>query len=1113
MKCFNCGYDRIDHENRHCPVCSVELSNICSNCSSFNPKTAKYCANCGTSLETEIIKEKEEKIKAGVIFADISGFTSLAEKLEPKETKNIINKCFQSITKPVYELNGSVDKFIGDCVMVTFGINSQIDVPLRTITCAVEMMKAIDQFAVIYLSETGISLNLSIGATYGDVILGHVGTANESDYTVIGDTVNVASRLQSYSKPGEIAINESLYSKTLHIVTYSEQKFAILKNKEKPVEYYNITNLNLIKEQDTIIHKNEMDYVKSYIENPLENEILELVGESGIGKSTILQHIHEQYMDDSILLKLKATDQTLPNNAIYQLLIAIFGVDSKDKKGLLEALNESYKTQESDFDKKRNSNFMKIILRLPLDTSYDPIIKSMDYNDLLSEIKVQWSLYIQNSLFDRKVILIDDCDTMDAGSQELLDELKDLNMKIIVTSKSSVFNTNQLHIQPFTLSETTQMITNHLEEEVPLKLVHKIVELSNGNPLYIKSLCDTIQTLKIDVNKEKDFDKLPNSLSQLYVQLFFELDEITQEILQYGSLFYADFSIEKIALISNTNYKESIVDKLMDLSILEVVSYYRKDNKTYNTFTFKQDAFKKVCYDSMFEEDIPKKAKKISEYLIQENKLKSDIAYYLELSNELELACQYNLIAAKSYNEQRDFTLAIKYYDNFIRLSKKIDRFTTSEVAQTFIELSRIMLLRSKYEEALAYIDEGLNISGFTDLTQHLQLLQVEAYKALGNIDGAMGLLTKLEKTVPKTSNNYGKLLQLLSTIYNMTGQPGVIELCDKSKDILIKTKDYESLAETLTQAGIRYFMQGKLSNGIEYLENALSFASNINNKALMSKIMINLGILYNQFGEKDKSNSYLINAIEISKEISNSRNFTSAAINLGVSYLHNASFSKASNLFKETIRLATKSKLLYQLCISLTNLGDAQVELGEYEEALQNYEQALDLSIKMNLPIEQDINKLGIIKVQLRQGITSMVKSEFEDLIKNLLKSKEFTYLATVYIEFAEYYIQQNNLELASDMIDKGIEISLESKDEEVLIKAYIKYIEIMQLLNLDGVNSLFDTIVEKASNSGNYYELAKLYLIRYKHTLEQKYLKLAKEMIDFFDNCTLKEEIVRIR
>ena len=177
MICFNCGYQLNSNDAEQCKVCGVNFPVKCQSCGKPNPKLANFCLNCGEDLNnSEIkifqnVKLEENRKNVAVIFADISGFTSLSERFDPEEVREIINDCFQYITKSVYELEGTIDKYIGDCVMILFGAKyTHSDDAKRAVSCAIQMLKSIEDFSKERLSKMGISLNLSIGIDYGLVV-------------------------------------------------------------------------------------------------------------------------------------------------------------------------------------------------------------------------------------------------------------------------------------------------------------------------------------------------------------------------------------------------------------------------------------------------------------------------------------------------------------------------------------------------------------------------------------------------------------------------------------------------------------------------------------------------------------------------------------------------------------------------------------------------------------------------------------------------------------------------------------------------------------------------------------------------------------------------------
>ncbi|MCH8929274.1 MAG: adenylate/guanylate cyclase domain-containing protein, partial [Candidatus Marinimicrobia bacterium] len=158
----------------------------------------KKILSAGKQLESE-------RRLVTILFADISGFTALSEKLDPEIVSNILNDCFKGLTSIIHKYEGMIDKFIGDEVMVIFGapISHEND-PERAVRCSLEMMEYIERFNTISPVSLPSPLGIHIGLNSGLVIAGNVGSDLRMNYSVIGDTVNLAARLVSLASTGEI---------------------------------------------------------------------------------------------------------------------------------------------------------------------------------------------------------------------------------------------------------------------------------------------------------------------------------------------------------------------------------------------------------------------------------------------------------------------------------------------------------------------------------------------------------------------------------------------------------------------------------------------------------------------------------------------------------------------------------------------------------------------------------------------------------------------------------------------------------------------------------------------------------------------------------------------
>lgn len=149
-----------------------------------------------------------------VMFADIAGFTRLAETMDPEHVRDLMNACFERLVPPVTQYGGTVDKFIGDEIMALFGapVAHEND-PERALRAALSMQEAIAAFN----KARGLHLEAHFGINTGLVIAGSIGTPSQKDYSVMGDAVNLAAHLGHLSQGGEILVGPDTYRRTHHL--------------------------------------------------------------------------------------------------------------------------------------------------------------------------------------------------------------------------------------------------------------------------------------------------------------------------------------------------------------------------------------------------------------------------------------------------------------------------------------------------------------------------------------------------------------------------------------------------------------------------------------------------------------------------------------------------------------------------------------------------------------------------------------------------------------------------------------------------------------------------------------------------------------------------------
>jgi len=182
-----------------------------------------------------------ENQTATILFSDIRGFTRMSEKMEPQQVVELLNEYFTEMTDLIFENGGTLDKYLGDGIMAVFGAPlTKPDDALRAVKTAIEMQKSMARLNADWEAQGKRSLRMGLGINTGPVTAGNIGSSKRMDYTVIGDAVNLASRLCANAAGGQILISESAYQSINQHFPARRLAPILVKGKETPVEIYEI---------------------------------------------------------------------------------------------------------------------------------------------------------------------------------------------------------------------------------------------------------------------------------------------------------------------------------------------------------------------------------------------------------------------------------------------------------------------------------------------------------------------------------------------------------------------------------------------------------------------------------------------------------------------------------------------------------------------------------------------------------------------------------------------------------------------------------------------------------------------------------------------------------
>lgn len=191
------------------------------------------------------VRLQDRRAKVTVLFADIRSFTSIVENMAPELVVGMLNDYFEAMTAVVFAYNGALDKFVGDELMAVFGLaDSEDHGASAAVDAAMAMQQTVSMLMERFRQKKEPTFAVGIGINTGDVLVGNVGSRNRMDYTVIGDVVNVAARLQQQAEGGSVVIGEETYrynTSQVHIIRQGE---VAVRHREKPVKFYQVTGDN-----------------------------------------------------------------------------------------------------------------------------------------------------------------------------------------------------------------------------------------------------------------------------------------------------------------------------------------------------------------------------------------------------------------------------------------------------------------------------------------------------------------------------------------------------------------------------------------------------------------------------------------------------------------------------------------------------------------------------------------------------------------------------------------------------------------------------------------------------------------------------------------------------
>jgi len=1118
---------------------------------------AKYCLNCGKKLAGQDAQSSvknfqflpENRKKVAVIFADVSGFTALSEKMDPEEVREIINACFDFITKPVYELEGIIDKYIGDCVMILFGAKyPHSDDSMRAVICAMKMMELISLFSKERLHSKGVSLSLSIGINYGLVVTGSVGNYFDKDYTVIGDTVNTAQRLQAAAGKGELLVSHSVYVETKDSVCYSNMREISVKNKEKPVKCY--IPMNLLKaygkgNNELIERDKETNLINSIFADSKGSKVIAVIGEPGVGKTSLVKNFISS-LNSNVKTIWIDCDHIYQKRVYYLISSFLYEAanigretGSSIKKARLMSYIEYILREHSKEEIQRNYGFLSLIMGLDRSKDFQNILNSMKYDDIKREIINQLSIFSAGLCKEKGIVfVVDGIQYADSESViilgQMLKKLADVKITLVFNStcEPELFNSFEagriysLKLDRLSRDRVCSQMRSLLGcNQIDKNLLDNVYKYTNGNPLYVKEFTNAIRREGSCIVeggtaylKAQEAISLPDSIESIILSNLSGLDEVSTRFLQAASVIGKEFSLSWVKSILGIDADESEVLKMpMQLNIISLKSVYTSSGMVDSTYVFERDTVREVIYNSILNKNKKQFHEKLGEMI--ESKYNRELEYYYEIlcmhyeaaGLDKKAGDYYQKTALKQKNNF-NYSSALEYYIKYLQL---LNTYSEEENGQnllhTYMEIGNIYSLLMEYDKALEYLARALEKADLSDDVYTIKLMQVKVYFDKAMYNDALEIVKSIEYKIRQNSNIYGKMLQLKCSILRMQGNSEAFGIAEKSEEILLRNKDFENLSETMSQTGILYLIKGDMENGIYYFNKAYDYAERINNLRVMSTASNNLGIAYHTAGMISKAQDNFNKSIEFSKKTSHIQNYIANNINLGILYMDKGLFDRAGHLFLEALEKAEQVESLHRMCIVQLNLGDLNYETGDFAKALLYYRKSLEIAEDRGMSVEVAINNMGIARIDLKTGAAGNVIKILENALTIFEEAEEVSYISDYYRYRSIYEFQKNKIDEARELCEMSVSFAVKANNDMKKLKALrLKGNILTQRGAFEEALNCYDESINLAVQLESDYETAKGHYRKYeafhklnRHKAAGNSLTLAKEATDRIDIC----------
>jgi class 3 adenylate cyclase/tetratricopeptide (TPR) repeat protein len=928
----------------------------------------------------------EQRKQATVLFGDISGYTAISETLDAEEVKEMMNSLWAQLDKAITDQGGTVVAHMGDGVMAVWGApKAHEDDPERAIRAALTMQEEVGRFSATSLraqfrmrqatTEPPV-LRMRIGINTGPVILGTVATTKE--FTALGDTTNLAARLEHAAPIGGILIAHDTYRQVRGAFDVQPLKPISVKGKAEPVQVYVVERAKPRAfragtrgvegvETSMVGRHTELERLLDALQSVIEDKELHVVnvfGEAGLGKSRLLYEFDSkvELLPERVqVFNARATESThgLPYWLVRDIFSFRFEILDSDppvvareklERGMIACFGAGEETQI-------RTHFIGHLIGL--DFSASPFLSGI-LNDA-KQIRDRAFHYATQffATFGREramVLYLDDLHWADDGSLDFIEHVArtcaGVPLLILSLSRPTLLEQRpawgedgagrtRLMLQPLSKRESRQLVEEILRqaEDVPQELRDLVVTGAEGNPFYLEELIKMLIDQKVIEPGEEHWHVDSTRLAEVKVPptltgvLQARLDGLTmpeKTDLQRASVVGRKFwdnavehlkdSVAVIAIDAEDTPLESLRHK--ELIFVRSASTFA-DTREY---IFKHALLRDVTYESVLIRERRSYHRKAAEWLVERsgervNQYAATIAEHYERAQEIESAIEWCGRAGEQAREAYALPTAIAFYRKALDYSAALQQDAPSQWGKQrltwYAGLAEALWWQAKFAESS------------------------EAYKAM--LEAA-----EMEEDLLAQAHACNGL----ALVQEKEGHNRASLESAKCAERLVGSSEPtpETLAElaaALNRQGSVLYRLGDVAAAMSIGERALELSTALGQSGRRERAggLRVLGLAYLMQGQFEQAYSYFDQARALCLELGDRRGVSNMLITMGETVRQRGDYPAAVNLYQEALAIAREIGERTVQIICLNNLAGVRVGLGNYDEAEADLRQVISMT------------------------------------------------------------------------------------------------------------------------------------------------------------------------